>query len=508
VGIQAPGHADGLMAPPAMHPSRPRLATVLALALVLLWPAAFHGQPAFFFDTPGYVATGEAAFRHVERLLLPPDPAAAPAEALRETPGDVVATRAAAYSLFAAATAGPARTMWPTIVVQALLVALVVAIAWAGLAPESTRRDRLIAIGAVGLATSAPWFVSYVMPDVWAGVLLLGVALLAAGLVTALWPRLLLVAAAAFGIGVHASHVLLGAGLLAAAIAVAVLGGWRQSRGPLLWAGGAVLLGIAATMLLSLVGLREASLAPKRLPYALARSIEDGPGRWYLEASCATERYTICRFFTRFPDRHTEVLFGPTGIRSRATPAEMEAMRREEVLILERVAQAYPLETAARAAGNFGRQLVAIELGDLQFDQRLVPDPKLRLALADVPNSRDLRAPFDWLIAAGVLAAFAHVFAVRRTLGVREWQLLGVLAAGLLANAAITGVLSAVADRYQSRVIWVLPVVALGLWLARRPKPGPELHADEDDAGVEMIGEVQAKPGERSDRAMAGNEGQ
>jgi hypothetical protein len=41
----------------------------------------------------------------------------------------------------------------------------------------------------------------------------------------------------------------------------------------------------------------------------------------------------------------------------------------------------------------------------------------------------------------------------------------------LMANAAVFGGLSAPADRYQMRVIWIVPMVAALFWLARQRGP-------------------------------------
>jgi hypothetical protein len=43
-----------------------------------------------------------------------------------------------------------------------------------------------------------------------------------------------------------------------------------------------------------------------------------------------------------------------------------------------------------------------------------------------------------------------------------------VVVVGLAANATIFGGLSAPVDRYQMRVIWIVPMIAALFWLARR----------------------------------------
>ena len=96
----------------------------------------------------------------------------------------------------------------------------------------------------------------------------------------------------------------------------------------------------------------------------------------------------------------------------------------------------------------------------------------------DVRLSRQLRdkmpKAFVWTVT-GVttslglilLIPFALIAARRR-----DWNALGLLAAviaGIVANAALAGALSDVHDRYQSRVVWIVPVVEVLLvlrWIA------------------------------------------
>ena len=70
----------------------------------------------------------------------------------------------------------------------------------------------------------------------------------------------------------------------------------------------------------------------------------------------------------------------------------------------------------------------------------------------------------------GVAAAIVYLLwlGLSRRLRRGEGGLLLLALAGLAGNAAVTGILSGVAHRYQARIIWVVPVVAIGFFLARR----------------------------------------
>ncbi len=53
------------------------------------------------------------------------------------------------------------------------------------------------------------------------------------------------------------------------------------------------------------------------------------------------------------------------------------------------------------------------------------------------------------------------LFSFRRRLTRTEIAAVSVALLGLLANAAVCGILSAVTERYQGRVAWILPALAL-----------------------------------------------
>ena len=97
------------------------------------------------------------------------------------------------------------------------------------------------------------------------------------------------------------------------------------------WFGSPLLLAVVALLGTSYAAFGEWSLAPKRYPIGLARSISDGPGYWYLRDHCATEHFAICEIYgTNPPRKVNDFLWGPNGVRYRATPEQMERIRAEE----------------------------------------------------------------------------------------------------------------------------------------------------------------------------------
>jgi hypothetical protein len=110
---------------------------------------------------------------------------------------------------------------------------------------------------------------------------------------------------------------------------------------------------------------RGVSLAPNRVPVLLARSIEDGPGRWYLEEECAqVDRYAICELFDEIPSSVFEMLWAEDGIRT-ATDEQMARIRAEETEIVLAAARRYPLQQAQALVGNTLYQAGLVGTGEL-----------------------------------------------------------------------------------------------------------------------------------------------
>ncbi len=88
-------------------------------------------------------------------------------------------------------------------------------------------------------------------------------------------------------------------------------------------------------------------------------------------------------------------------------------------------------------------------------------------------DSNEIRAPVEafataWMVSAVAAALWIALLAVRGRLSRPEQDMALMVAVGLVANAAIFGGLSAPADRYQARVIWLVPALAAVFWLSRR----------------------------------------
>ena len=454
-----------------------------AVAL-LLWPLAINRAPFYSADSASYLRGGAFGINTALHMLhywwqtlvgAAPgagigggDQRAIVAGAIAQSGG----VRSVIYSVLTYGLRAPGHSLLALAIAQAGAVALVISILRRLMAPRSHLGLSLAVVAGIAFLTSAAWYAAFVVPDVLAGVVIVG-SLALTLYVDRMKPiaRLLVVLLIALCITTHSSHLIVAFCVLCAGTAAHFwlsdfsLGGALRK---IAWFASPLVLAVTALLTTSYLAFGKASLAPKRYPILMARSVADGPGAWYLRDHCATEHFAICEIFGRNPPRQVNAfLWAEGGVRYRASPAQMDRIRAEESLIIRRAIREYPLEQARLSIGNVLRQLVNFGVTGLRFGEEISDESHSTVVQAR-PDRPLLRAIANASIYLSFCASILMLLVLRRRLTAIEVAALWVAVVGLLSNAAVCGVLSGVTDRYQGRVAWVLPLLAgvilLRLW--------------------------------------------
>jgi len=232
----------------------------------------------------------------------------------------------------------------------------------------------------------------------------------------------------------------------------------------------------------------EPSLNGKRAPFLMARVLIDGPGREYLRQHCGDAKLVICGYLNQLPTDTNDFLWKLDGIWQTASPATKEELRREEMPLVLATLRAFPREELSISAAHFWEQLMTFGLWDYgpnpwveQMFDKVLPGARslylqtgqARRALPDEFSS----SAQEWTVVASLVLLGALAPFVLRRRPARLIGLAGIVIFVLIVNAFVTGVFSNVEDRYQSRVIWLLPLLAILFaleWLDQR-RPGKEL---------------------------------
>ncbi len=385
--------------------------------------------------------------------------------------------------------------VWGIVAVQAMGSVLIIAMTLAIGGGRLHARDLVATCALLALGSSLPWFVGQIMPDVATGfVPLILFALLARPSDTPLWQRAGLAALLALLIAVHLSHVLLAVGLSGLAMVAMLLSGtgWRETVRRSLPAMLAIMVTLLGLSSLNRVAGYEFRPALSSDTFLLARLFDGHVAQPTLARLCRERALAHCAA-RPLVDDPSVAQPGQAYLWDQRSPLgamlhrDRPGVIAEQRVIIRTVLRDDPGGVAALAWRGFTEQLTTVRKGVLPpyaADMQIAHILKARLpdAYRAFAVSRQQRGALDPLkFAPDVAVAVAVVLLLPLMLvwaiGGRRWRLLGLtglVVATLLLNAAITGDLSGPDDRYQSRVLWLLPLLAACFVIAARRRPVPE----------------------------------
>jgi hypothetical protein len=444
-----------------------RVGAILFAAVVLAWPAFYNRYPLLYPDSISYVGDGS----NVARALF------------HQEFTDYYGFRSLIYSLGILPLHWHV-TPWPIVAVNALLTSYVLWLLVRSLFSERRLFHFLAIVLVLSLFTGLGWLVGWIMPDIFGPLLYLSVFVLVFATETlSVGERVAMALIAWWGIVSHATHLMLTLGLYPLLIVVLVLQGCslRQSLRAVRLVAAILLVAVVAQVALNAYLDQGATLNGNRPPYLLARVIADGPGRWYLQKHCGNSALASCGQLKNASDDAEEFLWGEQGWVN-ASPEEQKDLRREELTVVLGALREYPREELRISAAHFWEQLLSY--GVYSYDanawiQESI-DGSLPGQAGKYLRSRQAQGKLDVeffssvqdcavivsLILIGLWAIFGRRLRSRRLAGLSV-----VVTYVVLVNAAVTGNISNVEDRYQARVIWLMPLLALVFllsWLDRR----------------------------------------
>lgn len=329
--------------------------------------------------------------------------------------------------------------------------------------------------------TTAPWSAALVMPDI-----LTPAAILCAALAGWGWAGLSRGERAwvlGFGAVATASHLSNLPVVFAVAVLALLLRRWRAALRVAVPLAGAVAILLATNA----VGHGRLAISPYGSTFLLARLVADGPAARTVEARCPESGWYLCAFAGRLPTNSDVFLWepdSPVNMAPDGTPILLGGMRlaEEARAIVSETLRREPLTVARLALENFARQLALTSVGDTlsslhvgvavrpRIEQGFPAAERARFdaALQQRDELAPLAARIAWLhpLVLALAAPFA-LLAWRRAHRAGDARRLGLtlaLLVGVAGNALATGALSMPHHRYQARVAWLLPVVALVLY--------------------------------------------
>ena len=445
---------------------------IVASALLFLVPAFYNRFPLLFPDTDDYLKVSYGHFWTLDRsgfygLLFKP--------VLIPTSGLV--------------------GLWLAAVLQVTIVAALLIVVARQAAPFATPLRILGVIALTCLVTSLPWHAAQLIPDAFTGALILTAwAAVSRNSGTSgtplLWLATVLLAL------MHYTHL----GLLVVAISVALVfaalsgAGTRELGRRVTLAAMAVAAVVGAHVTANGLFLHRWAVSPAGSWFLFARLNEDGLVPLWLDDHCGRDApRELCEIRATLPRDSQVLLWSGTSPLNRHIHKKID--RPEFWHWIDMLGQAssgaikeHPLMFLSAGTRNAAKQFVHFNTLDDLCPQTCA-SPTIIKHRPDVApwlnNSRQLRDTMPKAAIRAVTGAAEtlalvllvpmFVLAVRRRDRVSQ-SLIATVSACIVANAFLGAALSAVNDRYQSRVVW-LSVFTLLLVAARwsgRPGAEPE----------------------------------
>jgi hypothetical protein len=432
---------------------------IMLMMGLLLAPALVNGFPLIFADTGGYL--------------------------LRPIEGQLELGRSALYGVFLLA--GRSFDFWPVVIAQAALTCWIILLTLRTFDLGERPGPAVVIVLILTFASSLPWYVGQLMPDIF--VLLSALALYLLAYRSRQLHRLEMLGLAAVVAFAIASHMSILAMAVVILLGFAVLrclpAALPIPRPELLASSTAVGGGIALALFSNLIIAGVFGFTPGGSNFLFARLVQDGIVARYLKDRCPDPEIRLCAFRRQIPTTTDDWLWAGDGPLSKL--GGWEAFEPEANRIIRDTVRRYPYALVSTAVRNTLTQLVTLGTGegvtaDNNWHVEYVFREHAPHALARYRDSVQSRNALDFTainalqVPAGLLATAALpvllIMLLRRRRRAAAGLVLTAMIA-LLANAAICGAFSGAANRYQSRLVpaAILAVIIGGWVLSRREDP-------------------------------------
>ena len=415
------------------------------IPVLLLAPAIWNGYPLLEYDTGGYLA------RWYEGYLEP--------------------SRSTVYGIYLHL--GKDSLFWLNLGCQALLTLWILHLTLRVLGMAQPRRLLGIAVILI-LGTALPWLASMLLTDIFAGLAVLALFILAVhnGKLSTI-EKVSLFLYTSFAAATHTATFGVLFGLCCAGWIVKPFLGRRLPIAGLVQ--GCLTLVAGALMLLAANYALSGRLAwtPGGAGVSFGRMMQDGIVARYLNDHCDKIKLKLCPYRNQLPATADDFLWGNDSIFNKL--GRFDGMNDEMEFIATEALAAYPLWQTEAAVEATAEQLVQVGTGEgssgwiphtYGIIERYLPEQVKAMRAARQQHWSIKFAAINWvhipvaLASMLLLAGIALAALWRRRID--DLELLAITACiALLGNAFICGVISGPHNRYGARMVWIATFVVL-----------------------------------------------
>jgi hypothetical protein len=426
-------------------------------ALFMAWPAFLNGFPIMYPDTLDYLQAG----RLVARALF-----------LHR-----MSSFYGLHSLIYALGILPLHwdiTVWPVMALQCLLTSYVLWLVVRSIVPTQTASRFLILMLFLCLLSSLSWYGSFVMPDILGPDLYLCIYLLVfARASISRMERYSLYLICWWAIASHFTHLVVVIGLcfLLALLAIFHSKPLRKNLIPAAELASLILLATCAQIALDTYLDSQSTNRMIPLPFLIPHLIGNGPGKQYLQTHCGEANWEICKYTNHLAGNGKDFLWKSSGAWMSATEDSKKLILSQDLPLALAIVRAYPMEELEQSALNSWIQLKSFEL---QVAERHIvverqiaqawPSEQSKFFASRQPRGQLPRRLFTSIEYCVVIVSLLGLAALLPWLWRRRpARLLGmglVILSTIILNAIVIGTLAMVENRFQARVIWMVPLLA------------------------------------------------
>ena len=447
------------------------------VSIIFMTPAIWNGFPLIFTDSLSYLHSGVELVAPVDRPIF--------------------------YGLFTRLS-NLILDLWGLLFLQSVLVIFLLLKLASILFPDLSIKNSLIWLYLIGLTTSVPWFISQISADIFISCLFLTMVILALVCERASFGNIIFLAGLMIlEICMHSGNLIIGFLLFLCILSLLYVQkkSWSHIKKFSLITIGSFIVSISSIVASNVVFDQGFTFNRWGKVIFLARVLEDGPGLRYLNDICATRDLKTCAALplfneaskkeedlglTKNPETKNLVLNALLWDGGINLVGGLSVVNSEALEIIRGAIRTYPLEMAHAFAKNTYDQFTIFTVGN-QFGSTAhliainnffqVHFPTSYKSYINYHQSKGgvnivtnvLNPAYNLtIIFSGSFILVLAYFSFRKqsywdricknsSVQLVIFSLLGFL----ISNAMITGGISAVFDRYQSRVIWLLPAITL-----------------------------------------------
>jgi hypothetical protein len=411
----------------------------------VIWPAILNHYPFIFPDTSDYIILTPRVYR------------------------------SPFYQLWVFLT-GWKISLWPIIISQSLLTTWLILIF---LKAESNGSIFLRGIGILPIifCSSLPIVSSFIMPDVFTGMMFLSIYLLIfKWRVLEKQKRVAIFFLSLISISAHLSHLMMAIAIsVASAVFLFVFDRHRFSAAGLIASLVSCITCASFALIFNLVVFDETSINPAGTTFLMANLIAQGPARAELKATCPEAKYRLCMYRDRLPISADDFLWG-NGLLVHL--GGFEKMGDESTRLVLATLAHRPLEVISASLASTARAMLTLNpTAEITPSAPFVIDNLgLVYGIHEVSlykNGRQEQQIFpkslvNFLIFGGLFISFMLIiFFGFRSKG-NGLTFVSFVIVSYMGNALMCGTLSGVHDRYQSRISWLFVLAAVALTIGRR----------------------------------------